>query len=1259
MATGGHSVCLRCGSAIRVDEAGCPRCLLNGAIADSGAREDRLFEQALALEPEARLPFLREACRDDPELLAAVRMLLEGYEEANGHETGSVDSPAPPSAPGGEEPGAVIDHFRLVRRLGEGGMGSVWRAEQTAPVRREVALKVVKLGMDTREVVRRFQRERQTLALLNHPHIARVFEAGATAFGRPYFAMELVEGPPITEYCTTAGLDLAARLGLVLEVCAAVEHAHQKGVIHRDLKPSNILVAGGAAKVIDFGVAKATQGASDTLFTRQQQILGTPAYMSPEQAQSGGVDIDTRTDVYAIGVVLYELLTGTLPIDSSKIASTGVAGMQRLLLEEEPPTPSARITALKSSGRNPTPEIRRGLDPRNDLDWVVMKAIRKDRNERYPSAAALAEDLRRFLAGEPVSAVPPSAVYRMTKFVRRNRGSVLASVAVMLALLSALATSLHQTRRARAALAGEAKARAETTFTLSDMYARSGLTAAERGDVTRATLWFANAAILAEHDPERVQANRIRAAAWRAEARTAVRAFDTGFEHVGELEWNPRHPALIVREEVHSDTRVWDLAVEQPWPPGNELRVKRATWDPTGDRVALALADGALVVLEYPAGRELARVDGASHACLTWSPEGRWISEGTWLWDWRTGERRALPQPMASVRFSRDGRWLLLQWGANAGVCTVDQPDRYLHPPVRSSGQGRSEFLADGARYLCGGEQGGWVIRDSETGALVESHPAGDASPEQGQPIAASRDGRFIASRSTAVVDRQEPGGAKFPDHGGVFHAAAFSGDGSLLASGGYDNRLELWSLPEGGFLGVVGHHHTAVAAVEFSPDGRFVASAEDGLVRVWKARRPTHVRNLPTGEATRAALSPDGRLVAAAGVGNRNGAVRKTRAYEVASGRPAGPEIDPDGLLVAAVFGPEGAWLAMAVSRTPDRGNAAFARSAGAGNIQIWNHATGERLGDPIPMPSEPRGLCLHPTGRWIGVYCAGGQGLEIEVASRGVRVLFDHGRAADADATLNNGRCAYSPDGRLFAAWGLVEFIHLWDRERDRELLAPFEPGSTTFDLAFHGDTVARAIVASRMRIQLSRWPGGETAAPDIPYVNWPFLTRFSADGSLLLTAGGGRSAQVWDWRQGRLVCPALPHDEAVMSGCFVPGTPWVITGGHDGAIRFWDRRTGMPIRPALSHPEWILELQLTPDARTLVANGTFPGIELVDLASALPAPDLDPDGDRLLSEIDADAEVHPGGGLAPLTPESWMARWREFRRRYPDHPGHRLGE
>jgi tetratricopeptide (TPR) repeat protein len=407
-----------------------------------------ILNDAAALPPIEVGAFLDKACRGDAKLRAEVESLLQALTEAGKFMTAPTEGMARGAAPPGqhaalaEGPGSTIGRYKLLQQVGEGGFGSVFMAEQREPVVRKVALKVIKLGMDTREVIARFEAERQALALMDHPNIAKVLDAGATDSGRPYFVMEFVTGEPITAFCERHNLTIEKRLALFTQVCHAVQHAHHKGVIHRDIKPSNILVSmqdnAPLAKVIDFGIAKATAQrlTEKTLFTQHRQLIGTPEYMSPEQAE-GSLDIDTRTDVYSLGVLLYELLTGTTPFEGSKLRSAAWGEIQRIIREEDPPKPSTRISRQSRAEfgagvRDRT--ARQGAQVRGDLDWIVMKALEKDRARRYGSPQALAGDIQRHVAGDPVEAAPPSGTYRLSKFVRRHRGAVGAGV-VMAALL--------------------------------------------------------------------------------------------------------------------------------------------------------------------------------------------------------------------------------------------------------------------------------------------------------------------------------------------------------------------------------------------------------------------------------------------------------------------------------------------------------------------------------------------------------------------------------------------------------------------------------------------------------------------------------------------------------------------------------------------------------------------------------------------------------------------------------------------------------
>ena len=423
-------------------------------------RVETIVAAILKLPPEQRDARVDAACGTDQELHRQVEALLRARESAERKAAATVvalptgQTVAIPSAPAGEQAGDRIGRYKLLEELGQGGMGTVWIAEQTEPVHRKVALKVIKLGMDTKQVIARFEAERQALALMDHPNIAKVLDAGATETGRPYFVMERVKGISITDYCDQHNLSADERIGLFVQVCHAIQHAHQKGIIHRDIKPSNILVAlqDGVAmpKVIDFGIAKATAGqrlTEMTLHTALAEFIGTPAYMSPEQAEVTTVDIDTRSDIYSLGVLLYELLTGKTPFDARRLVQAGIDGIRRIIREEEPPRPSTRLSTLTDEEQTTAAKCRHTDTPglfrlvRGDLDWVVMKCLEKDRARRYDTANGLAADLQRHLNNEPVAACPPSNLYRFQKLVRRNKLAFAAASAVAAALLLGLATS--------------------------------------------------------------------------------------------------------------------------------------------------------------------------------------------------------------------------------------------------------------------------------------------------------------------------------------------------------------------------------------------------------------------------------------------------------------------------------------------------------------------------------------------------------------------------------------------------------------------------------------------------------------------------------------------------------------------------------------------------------------------------------------------------------------------------------------------------
>jgi len=870
---------------------------------------ERLYHAALEHDPSSRSAFLDRRCGDDAVLRREVDSLLE-YDNATAtflersalqHTATQIGADrerlAPPTIPG----------YTILNLLGEGGMGVVYLAEQEAPLRRRVALKLIKPGMDSRQVVARFETERQALARMDHPNIAAVFEAGTSSEGRLYFVMEFVAGVPITEYCDQHRCSTRERLALFVEVCGAVQHAHQKGVIHRDLKPSNVLVSSDHGrprpKVIDFGIAKAIEQPADgaVALTDHGTLVGTPEYMSPEQAALSP-DIDTTTDVYSLGVLLYELLVGALPFDSRVFRESGHEERRRMIRERTPSRPSARL-GDSDDGARPIVDARRsdlGTLTRQlagDLDWIVLRALEKDRSRRYPTVAALAADIERFLADQPVEARPPSVTYRIGKFARRYRGGVIATAALTIVVLGGLAISLSEYARAE-----RARVEADRQRALADVQRAAAETSAREAEVQR------NAAVGATAEADRQRADAVRNAASAIDARreadyrtylATISAADAELR-VGLI--GPARDRLLATPTelrgwewrnlmLKTDTSLLTLTSDRACPQRMLPSVKN------NDAALMLQRGGTTIVLRrcatldvWNAGDTTRHTYQSSGDILAIDPAGDLLtlrsggSTPSWTLDRVTpgtnrvtGHVGAFDARPTCAAFSPDGERVAV--GLQPRTSSIGEPLEDIFevwdaranrriarmtpakPPLFDTRQLPAGcLLAFSPDSTLVASSGATVnVWRTDTGAAVVSDAiqAGTAS----QPIAFSPDGAQIAiGRLTGIVDVVSLDGARRIDHldaNGFIRvpplpdgarrllvssrrrsevlAIAFSPDGKRILTG-TDQSIGVWNVVEGSLIAQLPGHSAGIVGVAVAPDGHIVSADITGTVKMWPA---------------------------------------------------------------------------------------------------------------------------------------------------------------------------------------------------------------------------------------------------------------------------------------------------------------------------------------------------------------------------------------------------------------------------------------
>ena len=1063
------------------------------------------LHHALELQGPSRQAYIAQITANDAELRQELESLIDAHE---GSAEGFLNIPAAvldaDVGTASFQADSHIGNYRLVCEIGQGGMGQVWLAEQMAPVRRLVALKLIRAGMYDETVAHRFHAERQSLAIMDHPAIAKVFDAGSTPQGQPYFVMEYVPGLPITEYCDQKRLKIRERLELFIQACEGVQHAHQKAIIHRDLKPANILIVevdGKAVpRIIDFGLAKAAtpQPADQTLFTQYGQFVGTPGFMSPEQIDPEMKDIDTRTDVYSLGVILYVLLAGQQPFET-KGQRPPLDRLLRRLREEEPPSLSAKlaedreaadaIAAARSTERKQLASLMRG-----DLEWITRKALERERERRYGTPSELATDLRRHLNHEPIMARPAGAAYQIRKFVRRHR--VAAAAVATVSFLAVVASifgliAVRQKHEAEYQTLQALKAQSRLLTQAAGQRLKDSDVAGAQGIILQV---LTNPAFAFEHAPAAISVfQEVRA----ADAQQIVLA-----GHGAPIYTAAYSPdgTRIVTASVDKSARIWDArtGLQVAVLLGHNERVTSAVYSPDGTRIITASFDRSMRIWDARTGAQLAVLSNSGDRVFkaAFSPDGTRIVT-------------ASPDKTARIFDASTGAQLAVLGGHLDRVAYV-------------------AYSPDGARIVTSSFDKTARIWDAQTGkqlAVLAGHSErvfqAEYSPDGARIATASFDqtARIWDARSGAQL-------LVISGPGVPIYSARYSPDGRRIVTASHDKTARIWDSRTGALLGALSGHTDTVQSAIFSPDGKHIVTASsDRTARIWDTRTNAWLAQLSGHESIvkSGAFSPDGSRIA-------TGSFDKTvRLWDAKTNAQLASFTGHDDSVLFVAYSADGARI---LSASADK------------SARVWDARTGAVLAvlptaDSMAVYSPDSSRILTAAGKTAKIWDAHVYAL--------LTVLSGH--------EGNVGSAVYSPDGSRIVTASQDKTARIWDARSGAQLTVLLGHGDMIYSAAYSPDG-ARIVTASQdatvriwdattgMQLELLSGHHGP--------VDWAV---YSPDGRYILSTSDDKTARIWNARTGVQLAVLAGHRDALESAAYSPDGRRVITSSDDRTAQIWD--------------------------------------------------------------------------------------------------------